>query len=84
MNMSRIFLFPQPLREVEVSSTSCNGDCTKTLRGMFISGHVTLGNGSCNASQRRNEIARQVAREIAQCNSTFSQFLANDGFNIKS
>ena len=37
---------------------------------MFISGHVTLGNGSCNLC--RNKIARQGARKIAQCNSAFT------------
>ena len=40
---------------------------TKTLRGMFITGHVTLGNDSCNLC--RNKIAKQVARKIALCNS---------------
>ena len=84
MNMPRNVFVQSPLHEVELTSTSRNGCGNKKMRDMFISGHVTLGNGSCNASQRRNEIARQVAREIAQCNSTFSQFLANDGFNIKS
>ena len=38
---------------------------------MFILGHVTLGNGSCNLC--RNKIARQVARKIAQCNSTYKR-----------
>ena len=37
---------------------------------MFISGHVALGNDSCNLC--RNKIARQVARKIAQCNSALS------------
>ena len=37
---------------------------------MLISGHVTLGNDSCNLC--RNKIARQVARKIAKCNSAFS------------
>ena len=45
----------------------------KNLRDMFILGHVTLGNGSCNLC--RNKIARQIARKIAQCNSA----LCNQG-----
>ena len=34
---------------------------------MSVAGYVTLGNISCNFC--RNKIARQVAREIAWCNS---------------
>ena len=35
---------------------------TKKLGDMLISGHVTVGYGSCNSC--RNKIARQVARKI--------------------
>ena len=35
----------------------------KKLRDVFVSGHVTLDNDSCNLC--RNKIARQVARKIA-------------------
>ena len=43
---------------------------TKKLQQMSVAGYVTLGNISCNLC--RNKIARQVAREIALCNSAFS------------
>ena len=51
MNMSRNFLLPRSLREVEIHSTSCNARAviaTETLQGMFITAHVTSGNDPCN------------------------------------
>ena len=44
---------------------------TKKLRQMSVAGYVTLGNISCNLC--RNKTARQVAREIAQCNSALRE-----------
>ena len=43
---------------------------------MSVAGYVTLGNISCNLC--RNKIARQVAREIAQCNSALSRLRTFD------
>ena len=60
---------PQSLRKVELHSTSCNAlAATRMLRDLMIAGHVTPCNFSCNLC--RNKIARQVARKIAQCNTT--------------
>ena len=39
---------PQPLREVEVGLLRATVTATKTLRDLFISGHVTLRNDLCN------------------------------------
>ena len=49
---------------------------TKTLRDVFISGYqcYTTQRSVQHASQRRNEMARQVARKISQCSSAFKQF----------
>jgi len=44
---------------------------------MPVAGYVTLGNISCNLC--RNKIARQAAREIAQCNSALIKLLVNPG-----
>ena len=38
---------------------------------MSVAGYITLGNISCNLC--RDKVARQVAREIAQCNSAFRE-----------
>ena len=57
MNMSRNFLLPQSLREVEVDSTSRNGDCNKNVARHVISRHVTLGNDSDN-------LCRNVATKL--------------------
>ena len=43
---------------------------TKNLPQMSVAGYVTLGNLSCNLC--RNKIARQVAREIAYCDSALN------------
>ena len=43
---------------------------------MCVAEYVTLGNISCNLC--RNKIARQVAREIAQCNSAFKNSLKRE------
>ena len=58
------FLLQSPLNEVEPTSTFRNEIAAKKkLQDMLISGHVTLGNDSCNLC--RNKIARQVVRKIA-------------------
>ena len=73
MNMSRNFLFLQSLREVGVGSTSCNGDCNKNVaRDVHCRACYTRQRFWELVSQRRNEIARQVARKISYCNSAFS------------
>ena len=65
-----IFLLPQPLPEVEVGSTSCNADCNKNVaRHVNFRGCYTTQRSVQLVSQRLNEIARQVARKTAQCNS---------------
>ena len=69
--MSRnFFLLPQPLPEEEVSSSSCNGDCNKNVaRHVNFRVCYTAQRSVKLVSQRLNEIARQVARKISQCNS---------------
>ena len=59
MSMSRNFLLPQQLRKVEVSSTSCNGNCTNK----FISGHITQSNDSCNLCRNGATKLRDKLRE---------------------
>ena len=51
------------LPKVELTSTFRNDCGNKKLRQMSVAGYVTLGNISYNSC--RNQIERQVAREIA-------------------
>ena len=59
INLSRIFfLLPQSLRKVKVGST---------LRGMFITGHVTLGNDPCNLCHNGATKLRDKLQEKLSC-----------------
>ena len=65
MNMSRYFFFfflPQSLREVEVSSTSCNGEFNKNVARTL---HYIRQRFVQLVSQRRKGSARQVGRKTA-------------------
>ena len=61
------------LRKVELTSTFPYDCGNKKIATNVCSGHVTLGNISCNLC--RNKIKRQVARKIASYNSAFNDLL---------
>ena len=46
------------------------------MRDMLVSGHVTLGNGSCNLCH--NKIARQVARKMPSVTATLNSTANNE------
>ena len=76
MNMSRSFLLLQPLREVEVGSTSCNDDCNTNVARHVHFRACYIGQWFVQlVLQWRNKFARQVATKIAQCYSTFIRML---------
>ena len=72
MNVSRQFfqLLPQPLREVEVGLLRATVTATKNVARHVHFRACYIGQRSVQlASQRRNEIARQVAKIIVHCYS---------------
>ena len=60
MNRFRNYLLPQPLPEVEVSFTSCNGDCNKN-----IARHVIFR--VCYTTQRSVQLAVTTALNAWKC-----------------
>ena len=63
--------------ESRTNSAFRNGFCILTRNVFSCLVHITFGTVSCNLS--RNRVARQVARNIAQCHSAFS-FYSNHNY----